>query len=66
MRYEAWQIALNPQTGWMKRNEVRQRENLPTDPDFAGMAQIAPPAPALDSRTPAIPARQGEPATNGR
>jgi HK97 family phage portal protein len=57
-RYEGWQIALDPATGWMKRNEVRQRENLPDDPDFEGMT----PQPGQLT----VPAPQGEPVRNGR
>jgi len=44
-RYQAWAIALDPDTGWMTKAEVRQAEGLP--PDMA-LDPNGAPAPALE------------------
>ncbi len=52
-RFETYAIALNPQTGWLVRNEVRAMEDLEALPEFDAPAVAAPPEapPAPDEGT---------------
>ena len=47
-RYDAYAVALSPQTGWMNRDEVRSLEGLKPDPDYVAPGATADPASTED------------------